>query len=242
MGSIPSHKDIFIPLNWAKSRAAPMARWLVNVPSPGDAADEPNDRKSAGTDESRHPPGRGAGAPARRDRRLALFHRPHPHALDRRARTARRTPAPPGNPAWSAPSRSIRAGQQALPGVETCSHLIVLYWMDRARRDLVVQVPTQYGAGRPTFSLRSPVRPNPIALGVVRAPQGRGQRGSRWSGSTASTAPRCSTSSPISPRPTPSPTPASAGTPTGRADRRHRPRRFRYSRMIKQTAVSTRRH
>ena len=24
---------------------------------------------------------------------------------------------------------------QALPGVETCSHLIVLYWMDRARRD-----------------------------------------------------------------------------------------------------------
>ena len=39
--------------------------------------------------------------------------------------------------------------------------------MDRARRDLVVQVPTHYGAGRPTFSLRSPVRPNPIALTVV---------------------------------------------------------------------------
>lgn len=57
--------------------------------------------------------------------------------------------------------------QQALPGVETCSHLIVLYWMDRARRDLVVQVPKQYGSGKPTFSLRSPVRPNPIALAVV---------------------------------------------------------------------------
>jgi tRNA-Thr(GGU) m(6)t(6)A37 methyltransferase TsaA len=57
--------------------------------------------------------------------------------------------------------------QQALPGVETCSHLIVLYWMDRARRDLVVQVPRQYGDGKPTFSLRSPVRPNPIALAVV---------------------------------------------------------------------------
>ncbi|MBN8936915.1 MAG: tRNA (N6-threonylcarbamoyladenosine(37)-N6)-methyltransferase TrmO [Rhizobiales bacterium] len=57
--------------------------------------------------------------------------------------------------------------QQALPGVETCSHLIVLYWMDRARRDLVVQVPAQYGSGKPTFSLRSPVRPNPIALSVV---------------------------------------------------------------------------
>ena len=56
---------------------------------------------------------------------------------------------------------------QALPGVETCSHLIVLYWMDRARRDLAVQVPKQYGDGKPTFSLRSPVRPNPIALAVV---------------------------------------------------------------------------
>jgi tRNA-Thr(GGU) m(6)t(6)A37 methyltransferase TsaA len=57
--------------------------------------------------------------------------------------------------------------REALPGVETCSHLIVLYWMDRARRDLAVQVPSQYGAGKPTFSLRSPVRPNPIALAVV---------------------------------------------------------------------------
>jgi len=56
---------------------------------------------------------------------------------------------------------------QALPGVETCSHLIVLYWMDRARRDLVVQVPTRAESGRPTFSVRSPVRPNPIALSVV---------------------------------------------------------------------------
>ena len=41
--------------------------------------------------------------------------------------------------------------QQALPGVETCSHLIVLYWMDRARRDLVVQVAAHVPrpAGRP---------------------------------------------------------------------------------------------
>jgi tRNA-Thr(GGU) m(6)t(6)A37 methyltransferase TsaA len=56
----------------------------------------------------------------------------------------------------------------ALSGVETCSHLIVLYWMDRSRRDLVVQVPAHYGAARGTFSLRSPARPNPIALSVVR--------------------------------------------------------------------------
>src|SRR3954464_2296433 len=33
--------------------------------------------------------------------------------------------------------------QQALPGVETCSLLMVLYGMDRARRDRAVQVPAQ---------------------------------------------------------------------------------------------------
>jgi tRNA-Thr(GGU) m(6)t(6)A37 methyltransferase TsaA len=56
----------------------------------------------------------------------------------------------------------------ALTGVETCTHLVVLYWMNRSRRDLVLQVPRHYGVGRGTFALRSPARPNPIALSVVR--------------------------------------------------------------------------
>src|SRR5215469_3244323 len=55
----------------------------------------------------------------------------------------------------------------ALKGVESCSHLIVLYWMDRSRRDLVLQAPRHYGETRGTFSLRSPARPNPIAASVV---------------------------------------------------------------------------
>ena len=55
-----------------------------------------------------------------------------------------------------------------LKGVETCSHLIVLYWMDQATRGLVLQVPRHYGEQRGTFALRSPARPNPIALSVVR--------------------------------------------------------------------------
>ena len=54
-----------------------------------------------------------------------------------------------------------------LLGIERCSHLIVLYWMDEARRDLVHQVPGHLGQPRGTFALRSPVRPNPIALSVV---------------------------------------------------------------------------
>jgi tRNA-Thr(GGU) m(6)t(6)A37 methyltransferase TsaA len=59
----------------------------------------------------------------------------------------------------------------ALDGVATCTHLIVLYFMDQARRDLVVQVPghgAHSGEPRGTFALRSPVRPNPIAISVVR--------------------------------------------------------------------------
>ena len=57
---------------------------------------------------------------------------------------------------------------QALTGIESCSHLVLLYWMNRSRRDLVLQVPRTYGVGRGTFALRSPARPNPIAMSVVR--------------------------------------------------------------------------
>src|ERR1041384_4371745 len=41
----------------------------------------------------------------------------------------------------------------ALDGVETCTHLWVLYWMDQSRRDIAVQVPRHYGKGRGTFAL-----------------------------------------------------------------------------------------
>ncbi|MBV9238872.1 MAG: tRNA (N6-threonylcarbamoyladenosine(37)-N6)-methyltransferase TrmO [Xanthobacteraceae bacterium] len=56
----------------------------------------------------------------------------------------------------------------ALKDIETSSHLLVLYWMDKARRDLVLQAPRPYDTQRGTFALRSPVRPNPIAASVVK--------------------------------------------------------------------------
>lgn len=43
----------------------------------------------------------------------------------------------------------------------------VLYWMHRARRDLVVQAPFRTGRTTGSFALRSPVRPNPIASSVI---------------------------------------------------------------------------
>ncbi len=54
-----------------------------------------------------------------------------------------------------------------LQNIEGASHLILLYWMDRAERGLLVQRPRHADGSRGTFSLRSPARPNPIALSVV---------------------------------------------------------------------------
>ena len=58
--------------------------------------------------------------------------------------------------------------QAALTGLEPGQTVQLLYWMDQARRDLVLQTPR--GKDRPlgTFALRSPVRPNPVAVSVVR--------------------------------------------------------------------------
>jgi tRNA-Thr(GGU) m(6)t(6)A37 methyltransferase TsaA len=57
---------------------------------------------------------------------------------------------------------------EGLKDLESASHVIVLYWMDKARRDLVRQAPRHYKEAHGTFSLRSPARPNPIALSVAR--------------------------------------------------------------------------
>lgn len=58
--------------------------------------------------------------------------------------------------------------QPALRGVQAGDRLQILYWMDRARRDLLTQSPRNDGQTRGTFALRSPCRPNPIASSVVR--------------------------------------------------------------------------
>jgi tRNA-Thr(GGU) m(6)t(6)A37 methyltransferase TsaA len=57
---------------------------------------------------------------------------------------------------------------QGLQGLETVTHVILLYWMGQARRDLVLQSPRHYAERRGTFALRSPARPNPIALSVAQ--------------------------------------------------------------------------
>ncbi len=55
----------------------------------------------------------------------------------------------------------------ALDGLADGSRLEILYWLDRSRRDLVQQSPGRNGVAHGTFSLRSPLRPNPIGSSLV---------------------------------------------------------------------------
>jgi tRNA-Thr(GGU) m(6)t(6)A37 methyltransferase TsaA len=56
----------------------------------------------------------------------------------------------------------------ALKDVDFYSSLEVIYWLHLSRRDLLLQSPKNNKSNRGTFSLRSPVRPNPIATSIVK--------------------------------------------------------------------------
>lgn len=56
----------------------------------------------------------------------------------------------------------------AMAGLAGRDFLQILYFMDRARRDLLVQAPKGRAETIGAFALRSPVRPNPIASSIVK--------------------------------------------------------------------------
>jgi tRNA-Thr(GGU) m(6)t(6)A37 methyltransferase TsaA len=56
----------------------------------------------------------------------------------------------------------------ALKGIERFTQVEVLYWLHESRRDLVLQSPASDTNLHGTFSLRSPVRPNPIGTSVAK--------------------------------------------------------------------------
>jgi len=62
------------------------------------------------------------------------------------------------SPRWAAGLESIAEFER----------LEVLYWLHESRRDLVHQSPRSDGIGRGVFSLRTPVRPNPIGTSIVK--------------------------------------------------------------------------
>ena len=65
----------------------------------------------------------------------------------------------------------------ALKGVDFYSNLEVIYWLHQSRRDIVLQSPKNNKSTRGTFSLRSPVRPNPIGTSIAKFVGHRGQHG-----------------------------------------------------------------
>jgi len=63
-----------------------------------------------------------------------------------------------------------------LKDVEEATHLIVLYWFDRAQRD-ILQTKTPHGPEiHGVFACRSPNRPNPIAFSVAELLSREGNR------------------------------------------------------------------
>ena len=66
---------------------------------------------------------------------------------------------------------ALRIAEPYRPGLRTLAqyeHLIVLYWMHEAARHIIIQRPRHMPGPRGVFSLRSPARPNPIAMSTVR--------------------------------------------------------------------------
>ena len=70
-----------------------------------------------------------------------------------------------GGSAWIEIDPPWRLGLRDLAAGET---IIVLTWLNEARRDLLVQAPRHRETPTSVFALRSPVRPNPIGVHVVR--------------------------------------------------------------------------
>ena len=57
--------------------------------------------------------------------------------------------------------------RRGLAGLEGKPQIVLLYWLDQARRDIIVAKPRRAFATSGVFSLRSPVRPNPIGLATA---------------------------------------------------------------------------
>jgi tRNA-Thr(GGU) m(6)t(6)A37 methyltransferase TsaA len=57
---------------------------------------------------------------------------------------------------------------EGLCGLEVGQGILLFYWMDQARRDLITQRPRHHDTARGSFALRSPNRVNPVSLAAVR--------------------------------------------------------------------------
>lgn len=56
---------------------------------------------------------------------------------------------------------------EGLLSIESCTHVILLYWLNQAARDRLVHRPPMDDKAHGTFALRTPNRTNPIGLAVA---------------------------------------------------------------------------
>ncbi len=66
--------------------------------------------------------------------------------------------------------------EAGLKDIEKNSHLIILYWCDRATRDTILTATPRNERVRGVFATRSPNRPNPIAVNLVDLIRREGNR------------------------------------------------------------------
>lgn len=57
---------------------------------------------------------------------------------------------------------------EGLKDIEQCSHLFVIFWLHLANRNLLKATPPHDGREHGVFATRSPNRPNPLALDIVK--------------------------------------------------------------------------
>lgn len=65
--------------------------------------------------------------------------------------------------------------EEGLKDIETCTHLIVLYWLDRAKRNMLTAIPPHDKVEHGVFATRSPHRPNPVGFSVVELIERKGR-------------------------------------------------------------------
>ncbi|MEN4006304.1 MAG: tRNA (N6-threonylcarbamoyladenosine(37)-N6)-methyltransferase TrmO [Methanobacteriaceae archaeon] len=58
--------------------------------------------------------------------------------------------------------------KEGLENIESKKYYYILYWLDKARRDKLKGIPPGKTEEKGVFSIRSPIRPNPIALCLVK--------------------------------------------------------------------------
>lgn len=58
--------------------------------------------------------------------------------------------------------------RQGLGSMAGITHIYVLYWMDKADRTRLMVQRSDWNSPRPVFTVRSPDRPNPIAISIAR--------------------------------------------------------------------------